>query len=93
MDLLLEAKKSNKNAFYELVNKYNHIFYKTTRIFFTNDDDIYPILESSLMQSFRELVNLKNEQEFLCWTLKILIYNCAKQKEKFSKDINKKLRF
>ena len=82
-----------KDAFYELVNKYNHIFYKTTRIFFTSDDDIYPILEKSLMQSFRELVNVKNEQEFLCWTLKILIYNCAKLKEKFSKDINRKLRF
>ena len=27
MDLLVEAKKSNKEAFYELVNKYNHIFY------------------------------------------------------------------
>ena len=93
MDLLLEAKKSNKQAFYELVDKYNHIFYKTTRIFFTSDDDIYPILEKSLMQSFRELVNVKNEQEFLCWTLKILIFNCAKLKEQFSKDINRKIRF
>ena len=93
MDLLLEAKKSNKDAFYELVEKYNHIFYKTTRVFFTSDDDIYPILEKSLMQSFRELVNVKTEQEFLCWTLKVLIYNCAKKKEKHSKDINRKLRF
>ena len=34
MDLLVEAKKSNKKAFYELVENYKHIFYKTARIFF-----------------------------------------------------------
>lgn len=93
MDLLLEAKKSNKEAFYKLVNKYNHIFYKTARVFFTNDDDIYAALEASLVQSFKELVNVKTEREFLCWSLKVLIYNCAKLKEKHSKDINRKLRF
>lgn len=91
MDLLLEAKKSNKKAFYELVDKYNHIFYKTARVFFTNDDDIYPVLEKSLTQSFKELVNVKNEQEFLCWTLKILIFKCAKLKDQYSKDYSRKL--
>lgn len=90
MDLLLEAKKSNKEAFYDLVDKYNHIFYKTARIFFTNDEDIYPIIEKSLLKSYKELVNVKNEQEFLCWTLRIIILDCAKQKEKFSKDFRRK---
>lgn len=90
MDLLLEAKKSNKDAFYELVDKYNHIFYKTVRIFFTDDKDIYPILEKSLLKSFKELVNVKTEHEFLCWTLRIIILDCTKQKEKQSKDYKKK---
>ncbi len=91
MDLLVEAKKSNKDAFYELVNKYNHIFYKTARVFFTDDSDIYPIIEKSLLQSFKDLVNVKDEREFLCWTLRILIFDCTKQKEKFSKDYRRKL--
>ncbi len=91
MDLLAEAKKSNKEAFYELVNKYNHIFYKTARVFFTDDKDIYPILEKSLLQAFKDLVNVKNEREFLCWTLRIIIFDCTKQKEKFSKDYRRKL--
>ncbi len=91
MDLILEAKKSNKKAFYELVDKYNHIFYKTARIFFTDDDDIYPILEKSLTQAFRDLVNVKTEQEFLCLTLKILIFKCSQLKDKYSKDYNKRL--
>lgn len=91
MDLLVEAKKSNKKAFYELVEKYNHIFYKTARIFFTDDEDIYPVLQTSLSQAYKELVNVKTEEEFLCWTLRIIIIDCTKQKEKHSKDINRKL--
>lgn len=92
MDLLQEAKKSNKQAYNELVEKYNHIFYKTARIFFTNDEDIYPAIQNSLSQAYRELANVKTEHEFICWTLKILIYDCAKLKEKNSKDIDKQLR-
>lgn len=91
MDLLQEAKKSNKQAFNELVEKYNHIFYKTARVFFTSDDDIYPIIQDSLSQSFREIVNVKTEHEFLCWSLKILINDCEKLKAKYDKDPNRKL--
>lgn len=93
MDLLLEAKKSNKEAFYDLVDKYNHIFYKTARVFFTDDEDINPVLHKSLAQAFTELSNVKTEQEFLCWTLRIIIFDCAKQKEKFSKNFKNRLRF
>lgn len=91
MDLLVEAKKSNKKAFYELVKNYKHIFYKTARIFFTSDEDIYPVIQKTLTQGYKELVNVKTEEEFLCWNLKILIENCVKQKEKFSKDIGRTL--
>ena len=89
MDLLVEAKKSNKKAFYELIENNKHIFYKTARIFFTSDEDVYPIMQKTLTQGYKELVNVKTEEEFLCWNLKILIENCIKQKEKNSKDINK----
>ena len=33
----------------------------------------------------------KNEQEFLCWTLKIILQDCSKLKEKYAKDINRKI--
>ena len=78
---------------YELVNKYNHVFYKAARLFFTTDEDIAPVLERSLTQTFKELINVKSEHEFLYWTLRIILLNCIKQKEHFSKDFNKKLRF
>lgn len=91
MDLLHEAKKSNKDAFNELVEKYNHIFYKTARVYFNNDKDIYNVFEVSLAQAFKEIVNVKDEQEFLCWTLRILISNCSDYKKKFEKDLTRKL--
>ncbi len=91
MDLLVEAKKSNKKAFYELVENYKHVFYKTARIFFTANEDVYPVIQKTLTQGYKELVNVKTEEEFLCWNLRILIENCVKQKEKLSKDFTKTL--
>lgn len=91
MDLLQEAKKSNKQAFNELVKKYNHIFYKTARIYFISDKDIYPVIESSLSEAFREIVNARDERNFLCFALRILLSNCESLKKKYAKDINKKI--
>lgn len=91
MDLLYEAKKSNKQAFNELVEKYSHIFYKTARIYFITDKDIYTVIEPSLSEAFREIVNAKNEKDFLCLALKILLSNCESLKKQFSKDIDKKI--
>lgn len=91
MDLLQEAKHSNKQAFNELVSKYNHIFYKTSRIYFFTDDDIYKVLEKSLSQAFKKLSEVNSEKDFLCLTLKILIQNCQNLKRKFDKNINKKI--
>lgn len=91
MDLLQEAKKSNKQAFNELVTKYNHIFYKTARIYFTDDKDVSEVIQNSLTQSFREIVNVKTEKEFICWTLKILLQNSEQLRQINMKDIDKKI--
>ena len=91
MDLLQEAKQSNKQAFNELVSKYNHIFYKTSRIYFFTDDEVYKVLESSLSQAFKKLAEANSERDFLCLTLKILIQNCESLKRKFERNINKKI--
>jgi RNA polymerase sigma-70 factor (ECF subfamily) len=91
MDLLQEAKKSDKHAYNELVEKYNHIFYKTARVYFTQDEDIDTVLEPTFTQSYKELANVKNEREFILWTLRILISNCEIQKKKFEKDADRKI--
>ena len=92
MDLLQEAKKSNKQAYIDLVNKYNHIFYKAARIYFFSDKDVYTVLEHALSKAFREVVNFKSEKEFLCWTLRTIIVYGSELKIKYSKDVDRKIK-
>lgn len=91
MDILSEAKKNNKIAFNNLVNNYRHIFYKTARVFFMNETDINLVIKQTLSFIYKNLVEVKNEQEFLIWSLKKLIEFSNIQLEKNKNDINKKL--
>ena len=92
MELLQEVKKSNKQAFIDLVEKYNHIFYKAARLYFISDKDVYAVLEHALSKAFREVVNFKTEKEFLCWTLRTIIVYGSELKQKYSKDVDRKIR-
>lgn len=92
MELLQEVKKSNKQAFNSLIEKYNHIFYKAARLYFFSDKDVYTVLEHSFTKAFREIVNFKTEKEFLCATLRIIIIYGAELKQKYSKDVDRKIR-
>lgn len=76
MDLLDESKKGNKNAFIGLASQYNHIFYKTSRLFFTNDKDIEEVIKSALLQTFVEITNISTEKDFLAYCLQNLILKC-----------------
>lgn len=91
MDLLQEAQKSNKAAFNELVDQYKHIFYKAARIYFINDKDVYTVLEQALSKSFREIINVKNEREFLCWSLRLIFQTAEELKTKYEKDVDRKI--
>ena len=76
MDLLEESKQGNKQAFVELITKYNHIFYKISKLFFTNDNDIEEILKKTFSQIFIEIINIRSEQEFLTSSIYTLILYC-----------------
>ena len=86
MDLLKEAQRSNKEAYLALIEKYNTIFYKVTRVYFVFDIDIYHSLEKTLSISYNELMNIKTEREYLCKTLKKLISACEDTLKQHYKD-------
>lgn len=90
MDLLEESKKGNKIAFIELTSKYNHIFYKISRLFFTNDKDIEEILEKVFSKTFIEIVNIRSEQEFLTKSIYVLISKCNEKEDSEIIKIRKK---
>jgi len=76
MDLLEQSKKGNKDSFIGLASQYNHIFYKTSRLFFTNDKDIEEVIKNALVQTFVEITNISAEKDFLSYSLQILILKC-----------------
>ncbi len=91
MDLLVEAKHNNKTAFNELFDKYVNIFYKTARIFFMNESDITIVLKETMSYTFQNLIEVKDEKEYLIWSLKYLIKISNKLVEENKKDINKQI--
>lgn len=91
MDLLVEAKHNNKAAFNELFKKYSNIFYKTARVFFMNETDITIVFKKTMFYTFKNLVEVKDEKEFLIWTLKYLIESSNELVEQNKKDINKQI--
>ena len=76
MDLVKEAKKSNKEAYISLVEKYSIIFYKVSRIYFTLDKEIYGSLESAILNAYHNITNIKTEKDFLSSTIKDLKNLC-----------------
>lgn len=82
MNLLQEAKKSNKQAYCGLLENYNHIFYKVAKLYFLTDREVYSVIKQALSESYKELANAKDEPAFLRLALKILISVCETEKKK-----------
>ena len=70
MDLIKEAKKSNKEAYLSLIDKYNYIFYKVSRIYFKLDKDVSDSLKKALSNAYYGITNIKTEEDFLCSAIK-----------------------
>lgn len=88
MDLLKEAKKSNKEAYLSLIDKYSTIFYKVARVYFFLDMDIYNSIELALTEFYHGIINIKTEREFLCQAIKHLISTCEEMEKKLPPEIN-----
>ena len=85
MDLLFEAKKSNKDAFNKLIENYRHIYYKITRMFFHDEYNVKLVIEKTLHFLYKNLVEVKNSDNFLVWSIENLI-STARAEQKKLKD-------
>lgn len=90
MELLLEAKKGNKEAFKELIYGLEIKLYKTARYYFISEEDVLYVVKISLKKLFQEIINVKKEEQLLPFAIKILIKYCEETHLKKSK--NKKWR-
>lgn len=88
MELLEEARKGNKEAFEELIEDLQIKLYKTARYYFTDEDDVIYVMQISLKKLFKEIVNVKKEEQLMPLAIKFLIKNCEEVHLKKSKNKN-----
>jgi len=81
MELLKEAKGGNREAFDKLLEEYRHIFYKTARIYFREDYSATAVLEKTIHDLYRNLVDCRNEYEFKLYGIELVLKHSAKQLE------------
>ncbi len=88
MELLEEARKGNKEAFEELIEDLQIKLYKTARYYFTDEDDVIYVMQISLKKLFKEIINVKKEEQLMPLAIKFLIKNCEEVHLKKSKNKN-----
>lgn len=74
MDELIEkAKNGDKEAFTSLMLSLEKELYKIAKARLKNDEDIYDAIQETIIQAFKSLRKLKNNEYFKTWIVRILI--------------------
>jgi RNA polymerase sigma-70 factor, ECF subfamily len=78
------AKKGDKDAFKRLIDKYELSLYIVARGFLKQKVDIEDALQETIIKSYKGIVNLRKNEFFKTWIIRIMINECTKilQKKK-----------
>lgn len=68
-----KARNGDKEAFSNLMLLLKDDLYKIVRIRLKNDDDIYDVIQETMIIAFKSIKQLKKTQYFKSWIIKILI--------------------
>lgn len=77
-ELIVQAKNGDKSAFTELVLQMKDRLYKIAKVKLKNDDDIYDVIQDTMIIAYKNLKKLKYNQYFSTWIIRILINECNK---------------
>ena len=77
-ELVIKAKEGNETAFTELMLQIKDELYKIAKIRLKNDDDVFDIIQETMLLAYKSLKKLKYNQYFKTWVIKILINECNK---------------
>lgn len=86
-DLIVKAKNGDKRAFTELMLQIKDELYKIAKIRLKNDDDVFDVIQETMILAYKSLKKLKYNQYFKTWIIRILLNEC----NKFYKANNKKI--
>lgn len=79
MESLIEkAKDGDQIAFTELMLQIKDELYKVAKIRLKNDDDVFDVIQETMISAYKSLKKLKHNEYFKTWVIRILINECNK---------------
>lgn len=72
-DLVKKARQGDKQAFTELVLSIKTDLYKIAKVRLRNDEDVYDVIQETMIIAFNSIRKLKSAESFKPWIIKILI--------------------
>ncbi len=84
-ELVKKAKNGDKEAFTELMLLLKADLYKIAKTRLKNDDDIYDVIQETMLLAFHSIRKLKQVESFKSWIIKILINRSNSMYKKKSK--------
>lgn len=88
LELVELAKTGNQEAFSKLIEEVKLKLYKTGISILKNDEDTCDAIQETLINAYKSLNTLKNNEYFSTWIMKILINKCYDIIRKNKKIIN-----
>ena len=86
--LVRKSKKGNNLAFSILIKSYEKDLYKVAIAMTKNDDDALDCIQEAILQAYISIKDLRQDEYFKTWLIKILINKCNALLKKNKKILN-----
>ena len=85
-ELVQRAKDGDKEAFTELVLRLENNMYKIAKIRLDNESNVEDAVQETILEAFKSIKKLKQNEYFKTWIVRILINKCNKIYKKTRKN-------
>lgn len=75
-DLIKKAKAGDERAFTKLIQNIQNDLYRVAQSKLSDNDDINDAIQNTMMNAYRHLKKLKDNDMFKSWIIKILVNEC-----------------
>ncbi|MGG7142375.1 RNA polymerase sigma factor [Clostridium nigeriense] len=78
LDSVAKAKRGSGKAFTKLIDENLKSIYRVAKGILNSEDDIEDAIQNTILKAYSNIKNLKNDELFKTWLIKILINECNK---------------
>ena len=95
MSIIKKAQNGDISSFEALIEMQKVQMYKTAKAILKNEDDVCDAIQETLISAYKNIANLKNENYFKTWIIRITINKCYDiiQKNNLNSEKNEKTVF